>query len=111
MKQLFFVFIMTLSLLSCESTGSIASIIIDEIDSCKVYWVILDTSANCVDVQPISIDITSEEFERLRDIVSNQLPNQCISVSVTPKYGNSLVLGYILDIDSLYKETQKPCLD
>ena len=86
-------FILALSLLSCYGAGSIASAILDEIDSSKVYSVNLDTTANCVDVQPISIEITLEEFERLRDIVSNQLPNKCIFISVNPKDGSSLVLG------------------
>jgi len=112
MKKLLLVLVFPLFLLSCEHAGEIGKTILNETNKCDEYHVKYDSSNNCNLVATSIVYITSDEYQRLYNLVSNALPLQCISVTITPKDGSPLKLGYIKDLESLIKITKNngvPC--
>ena len=91
-------------LLSCEGVGDIGRIIVDESNRCNQYSVTYHTTNNCDNPTPTGLYLTSEEFQRLYDIVGNA-SQDCVFVSISPKDGSPIRTGYIKDINSLRKTT------
>jgi hypothetical protein len=112
MKKLLFLLVFPLFLLSCEGAGQLGNFILNETKKCDEYHVKYHSTNNCNDVIPNIVYLTSEEYQRLYNLVSNALPLECVSVTITPKDGSQLKIGYIKNLESLIKITKNngvPC--
>ena len=105
MKKIFLhLLIVTIS--GCEAGPAIFKDILDDRNRCNEYSVSYHTTNtnNCENTSPTKVYLTSEEFQRLYDIVSNE-PQNCVFVSIAPKDGSPIRTGYIKNLESLIKIT------
>ena len=98
-----------LLLLAVTICGCSKAQIIEEIEGelnrCNEYSIKYHTTNNCDNPSPTKVYLTSEEYQRLYDIVSNASQN-CVFVSIAPKDGSPIRTGYIKDINSFIKDTK-----
>ena|SRR5210317_1770921 len=94
------------------SKAQIIEEIVGELNRCNEYSVTYHTTNNCENTNPTNVYLTSEEYQRLYDIVSNASQN-CVFVSISPKDGSTIRTGYIKDNYSFIKDTKSgyegPC--
>ncbi|MEJ2113856.1 MAG: hypothetical protein P8X62_09260 [Flavobacteriaceae bacterium] len=103
---------MPLLLSSCEGALGVGKVISDNNNKCNEYHVKYHSTNNCIDVALNKVYITSDEYQRLYNLVSNALPEQCVLAIITPKDGSTLKTGYIKDLEDLIKLTKNagiPC--
>jgi hypothetical protein len=105
LKKILLIFVLTLLFLRCDEV-QLAKNIVEEINECDEYSVKYHSTNNCNDFTNGTVYITSEEYERLFNLVSNALPVLCVFVTITPKNGGPIKIGYIKDLESFLKITK-----
>ena len=105
MRKLLLIFVFPLFFLSCDEV-QLANYIIEEINKCDQYSVNYHSTNNCNDFTTNFVYLTFEEYQRLYNVVSNALPVQCVFVTITPKDGGPIKIGYIKDLESFLKITK-----
>ena len=111
MKKLLLFLVFLLLLLNCEGVaGELVKSINADINRCNEYSVLyhLTNSNNCDNPNPTEVYVTSEEYQRLYNIVSNESPQECIFVNITPKDGSQIRIGYVKDLTSFVKNSSGP---
>ena len=109
MKRLLLILVSPLLLLNCDGNSALLGDILDETRRCNEYSVTyqISNSNNCDNPNPTKVYLTSEEFQRLFNLVSNSSPPQCVFVAISPKDGSPLKTGYIKGLESFLKSTNQ----